>query len=104
MEKERKEEIIYIDDLINILFECIESNKFGVFNLASGKVNTFNKVAKIAISLSDSKSKIFNTKRIGPMPHNGYRPFNVSFIKKNFKKIELNTIESGMKKYLRKLN
>jgi UDP-glucose 4-epimerase len=101
---EERRDHIYIDDLINILFECIESNKFGVFNLASGKVNTFNKVAKIAISLSDSKSKIFNTKRIAPMPHNGYRPFNVSFIKKNFKKIELNTIESGMKKYLRKLN
>ena len=38
------------------------------------------------------------------MPHNGYRPFNVKLIKKNFKNIELNTIENGMKKYLRKLN
>ena len=101
---EERRDHIYIDDLINVLFECIESNKFGVFNLASGKVTPFNKVAKIAISLTGSKSKIFNTKRIGTMPHNGYRPFNVSFIKKNFKKIELNTIESGMKKYLRKLN
>ena len=38
------------------------------------------------------------------MPHNGYRPFNVTFINKKFQNIELNTIENGIKKYLRKLN
>ena len=101
---EEKRDHIYIDDLINILFECIKTNKFGIFNLASGIVSSFNKIAKIAVILADSKSTVFNTKRVGLMPHNGYRAFNVRFIKKNFKKIELNTIENGMKKYLRKLN
>ena len=67
-------------------------------------VNSFNKIAKTVVRLSGSKSKIFNTKRIGLMPHNGYRPFNVNFIKKNFQNIELNTIEDGIKKYLRKFN
>jgi len=101
---EERRDHIYIDDLINVLFECIKSNKFGIFNLASGIVNSFNKVAKIAVTLTGSKSKILNTKRVGLMPHNGYRPFNVSFIKKKFQNIELNTIENGMKKYLRKFN
>ena len=103
MEKERRDHI-YIDDLINVLFKCVKSNKFGVFNLASGRVSSFNKIAKIAITLTNSKSKIINTKRVGLMPHNGYRPFNVQLIKKNFRNIELNTIENGMNKYLRKLN
>mgnify|MGYP006092063769 CR=1 FL=1 len=101
---EEKRDHIYIDDLINILFKCIKTNKFGIFNLATGTVNSFNKIAKIAVILNDSKSRVFNTKRVGLMPHNGYRPFNVKLIKKNFKNIELNTIENGMKKYLRKLN
>lgn len=101
---EERRDHIYIDDLINILFKCIKNNKFGVFNLASGMVSSFNKIAEIAVTLTNSKSKIFNTKRVGLMPHNGYRPFNVTLIKKFFKNIELNTIENGMKKYLRKLN
>ena len=101
---EERRDHIYIDDLINILFKCIKNNKYGVFNLASGIVTSFNKIAKIVVTLTNSKSKILNTKRVGLMPHNGYRPFNVTFIKKNFKNIELNTIEDGVKKYLRKLN
>jgi UDP-glucose 4-epimerase len=101
---EEKRDHIYIDDLINILLRCIKGNKLGIFNLASGMVNSFNKIAKTVVRLSGSKSKIFNTKRIGLMPHNGYRPFNVNFIKKNFQNIELNTIEDGIKKYLRKFN
>ena len=101
---EERRDHIYIDDLINILFICIKKNKFGIFNLASGMINSFNKVAKIVVTLTSSKSKILNTKRIGLMPHNGYRPFDVSFVKKNFQNIKLNTIENGIKKYLRKLN
>ena len=101
---EERRDHLYIDDLINILFKCIKTNKFGVYNLASGTVNSFNKIAKIAVTLTKSKSKIFNTKRAGLMPHNGYRPFNVAFINKNFQNIELNTIENGIKKYLREFN
>ena len=101
---EERRDHIYIDDLINILFECIKSNKFGIFNIASGKVNSFNKIAKMIVSLTNSKSKIFNTKRVGLMPHNGYRPFNASLIKKNFKKVKLNTIKDGIKKYLGSIN
>ena len=101
---EERRDHIYIDDLINVLLKCIKTNKFGVYNLATGMVNSFNKIAQIAVTLTNSKSKIFNTKRVGLMPHNGYRPFNVTFINKKFQNIELNTIENGIKKYLRKLN
>tara|TARA_B100001063_G_scaffold244205_1_gene276444 strand:+ start:663 stop:1502 length:840 start_codon:yes stop_codon:yes gene_type:complete len=92
---------VYIDDLIAILYMCIIKNKKGIFNIASGKINSFKRVAKTVISLSKSKSKIFNTKRVGQMPHNGYRPFDVTCIKTNFNKIKLTGIEQGITKYLR---
>ena len=101
---EERRDHIYIDDLINILISSIKGNKFGVYNLASGKINSFSKIAKIVVFLSKSKSKIINTKRIGLMPHNGYRPFDISLIKKNFKNIELCSVKNGIKKYLRKLS
>ena len=34
------------------------------------------------------------------MPHNGYRPFEITKIKKNFKKIKITQIDVGIKKYL----
>ena len=92
---------VYIDDLIAILYMCIFKNKKGIFNIASGKINSFKRVAKTVVNLSKSKSKIFTTKRVGQMPHNGYRPFDVSCIKKNFNKIKLTNIEQGITKYLR---
>lgn len=92
---------VYIDDLIRILYECIIYNKRGVFNIASGKINSFKKIAETIVHLSKSKSKILTTKRVGFMPHNGYRPFDVSCIKKNFEKVKLTNIKDGIIKYLR---
>ncbi len=100
---EERRDHIYIDDLINILFICIKKNKLGTYNIASGRVSSFNKIAKSIVSLSASKSKVLNSKRIGSMPHNGYRPFDISLIKKNFKNIELKSIQNGIKKYLKNL-
>ena len=34
------------------------------------------------------------------MPHKGYRPFDISSIKKNFNKTKLTNIEQGIIKYL----
>ena len=92
---------IYIEDLIKILYDCVMSNKNGIYNIASGKVNSFKKIAKTIVYLTKSKSKIFNTKRIGEMPHNGFRPFDIKLLKKDFKNIKFNNIESGIKKYLK---
>ena len=100
---EERRDHIYIDDLTNILFECIKKNKNGIFNVASGKVNSFNKIAKKIISSMNSKSKIFFSKRVGEMPHNGYRPFNVQLLKNNFKNLKINSIDNGIDKYLKDL-
>ncbi len=91
---------IYIDDLITILYECIIRNKKGVFNIASGKINSFRRIAETTVYQSKSKSKIYTTKRVGQMPHKGYRPFDISSIKKNFNKTKLTNIEQGIIKYL----
>ena len=53
---------------------------------------------------NDVKSKLIKIKRIGPMPHNGYRPFNVTLLKSNFKDIKIFSIKPGIKRYLESLN
>lgn len=97
---EEKRDHIYIKDLINILFECINGKSTGIFNIASGEVKSFYELAKEIINKSKSKSKIFFSKRKGKMPHNGYRPFNIKLIKQKFKKIKINSIDKGLQSYI----
>ena len=97
---EEKRDHIFIEDLIKIIVKCIERKGLGCLNLASGKVHSFKYLATLMINLSNSSSKIIKTKRIGPMPHNGYRPFNIKLLKKNFKEIKISSIDLGIKKYL----
>ena len=35
------------------------------------------------------------------MPHNGYRPFNISLLKKKFKNLEIYKLKEGLKDYLK---
>ena len=97
---EERRDHIFVEDVINIIFKCIINNARGILNLASGKVYSFKHIAKQIISLSKSKSKLKKIKRLGPIPHNGYRPFNIKLLQKNFKNVELSNLKIGVKKYL----
>ena len=95
---------IYISDIIGVLLECIKKKKIGIFNLASGEVNSFYNLAKIIVESTDSNSKVYKTKRVGLMPHNGYRPFNIQKLKKNFKSIKFKSFKKGILEYLSRSN
>ena len=97
---EERRDHIFIEDVVNIIFKCIVNDARGILNLASGKVYSFKHIAKEVISSSNSKSKLKKVKRLGPIPHNGYRPFNIKLLKKNFRDIELSNLKIGIKKYL----
>jgi len=97
---EEKRDHVYIRDVVNIIVKCIINKRLGIFNIATGKVYSFKYLANRIINLSRSKSKLIKIKRKGPMPHNGYRPFNINLIKNNFKNVKMFSIDNGIKKYL----
>ena len=97
---EERRDHIFIEDLTNIIVKCIEKKGLGILNLASGKVYSFKYLAELAINFSKSKSELVHIKRAGPMPHNGYRPFNIQLLKKHIKDIKTFSIKTGIKKYL----
>ena len=101
---EEKRDHIFIEDVVKIIVKCIKNKSLGILNLATGKVYSFKYLAEQMINFSKSKSKLIKIKRIGPMPHNGYRPFNVTLLKSNFKDIKMFSIKSGIKRYLESLN
>ena len=100
---EERRDHIFVDDFTKIIVKCIEMKGLGTLNLASGKVYSFKYLARLIINLSKKKSKLIKIKRMGPMPHNGYRPFNIQLLKDNFKDIKMTPITLGIKKYLTEL-
>ena len=100
---EERRDHIYIENVIDILLSCIVRKGVGRLNLATGKVVSFKNLALEAIITAKSKSKIKFLPRKGPMPHNGYRPFNVKLLNKNFNKIKLYKHSIGIKKYMKDL-
>ena len=97
---EEKRDHIFVEDLVKIIFKCIEKKALGILNLVSGKVYSFKYLAKLIIAQSKSKSKLIKIKRKGPMPHNGYRPFNKILLKHYFQETKILPIKIGIRKYI----
>ena len=68
---------VHISDVAYHAARAIES-QLGVINIASGELRSFYELAAKAVALSGGKSKIFKQPRQGPMPHGGYRAFDIS--------------------------
>jgi UDP-glucose 4-epimerase len=98
---EEKRDHIYINDLAQILSKLVVNNYFGTLNLATGKVLSFYDIAKTILSLTKKNlKKIVFLKRTSPMPHNGYRSFDISLLKKIFRTKKIESFKKNIKKDL----
>ena len=95
---EERRDHININTVVILILDLIKKDKFGVFNLCSGSVISFNNLAKKIIKIIGSKSKIIYTKRVGPMHHLGLRQFDIKKLKKIKFKHESSKIENAINK------
>ena len=95
---EERRDHININTVVILILDLIKKDKFGVFNLCSGSVISFNNLAKKIIKIIGSKSKIIYTKRVGPMHHLGLRQFDIKKLKKIKFKHEISKIENVINK------
>ena len=82
---EEKRDHIHVSDLSHAITKLISNDSIGEYNIASGKVISFYNLAKLIIKLCKSKSKIIFQERKSPMPHLGYRSFNIKKLVSNTK-------------------
>jgi len=95
---EEKRDHVFIDDVVNVINECIIRNITGSITIATGKVVSFYEIAKITCKTKNiSFDKIKFSKRKGIMPHNGYRAFDVSKLKNKLSSLNFTDIEEGIK-------
>ena len=77
-EGEERRDHVYVEDVGDLAARMILRRSTGALNAATGRVLSFREIAEKIVNASDSGSAITGTPRSGPMPHNGYRPFDPS--------------------------
>jgi len=90
---------VSINDVSKLITKVTFSNFKGILNIASGKVISFKDIAIFIQKSYDNKINIIETERVGKMPHDGYRSFNIDKIHFLFPNFKITTIASGLKSY-----
>jgi UDP-glucose 4-epimerase len=93
---EEERDFMHISDISTIIKSIIHNRSTGSFNLATGELNTFLEIAELTQEITKSKSLITHRPRISPMPHNGYRPFDISNLKLAFPEFSPLPLKEGL--------
>jgi UDP-glucose 4-epimerase len=75
-EGEERRDHVAVEDVAELIRRVLFARSTGILNVASGVVTSFRDIAGRAVELSGKKVAISGRPRSGPMPHNGYRPFD----------------------------
>jgi len=95
-EGEEERDHVYIKDVANIIVRVIKNRSLGILNIVTGKVVSFRQIAEKVVVFSDNKVKIQGTPRQMPMPHNGYRAFDITNCRKAFPDFMYTHIDDGL--------
>jgi nucleoside-diphosphate-sugar epimerase len=93
---EEQRDHVLIDDVADIAVRVLAHRSCGILNIATGTVHSFRSIAEKAIDLAASKSSIVARPRSGPIPHNGYRPFDVAATRVAFPDFAYTPLFEGM--------
>ncbi len=95
-EGEERRDHVDVDDIAQIARLVLAHRSAGVLNIATGAVASFRALADKAVALSPRKVEIQPSPRTGPMPHNGYRPFDPAATTEAFPGFRYTTIDDGL--------
>jgi UDP-glucose 4-epimerase len=96
-EGEEQRDHVAIEDVAEIAVRVLKHRSHGTLNVASGEVHSFRSVAEMAVALAPKPPRISGTPRNGPMPHNGYRPFDISATRAAFADFRYTPLREGMR-------
>jgi UDP-glucose 4-epimerase len=90
-EGEERRDHVYIGDVADLVVRTLQMKSTGVLNIATGTVHSFREIAE------RFSKNIKTTRRSGPMPHNGYRPFDAAATRKAFPDFRYTPLDAGLK-------
>jgi UDP-glucose 4-epimerase len=101
-EGEERRDHVFIDDVVELAARVLYRRSTGVLNIATGEVHSFMDIAKKIVAMGNGKTKIKTTARSGPMPHNGYRPFDPADCREAFPDFRFTSLDAGLRKSMEK--
>jgi UDP-glucose 4-epimerase len=93
---EEERDYVHISDVATVVTKIVQKRTTGALNLASGEVHSFFEIAALTQEITKSKSLVASKPRSGPMPHNGYRPFDITNLKLAFPEFSPVTLRVGL--------
>lgn len=97
-EGEERRDHVFIDDVAELAVRALFHRSAGVLNIATGEVHSFRTLAQKVVALEGGKSRIKGSPRSGPMPHNGFRPFDPAGCRAAFPDFRYIGIDEGLRK------
>jgi len=103
-EGEERRDHVFIGDVAEVTTRIVRQRSLGALNVASGNVHSFRSIAEQVAALTGNKNRVIVTERSGPMPHGGYRPFDISAIGAAFPDLLMTQLPAGVERLHRDLN
>jgi nucleoside-diphosphate-sugar epimerase len=100
-EGEERRDHVLIDDVAELIARVLARRSRGILNIATGTVHSFRAIAEKAVELAGRTVSINGQPRQGPMPHNGYRPFDVAAVRAAFPDFAYTPLFEGLAKVQR---
>jgi len=102
-EGEERRDHVLVDDLAEIAVRVLARRSSGVLNVATGTVHSFRAVAEQVVAVAPRKVAIGSRPRQGPMPHKGYRPFDIAACRVAFPDFSFTPLADGVMKSQRNM-
>jgi nucleoside-diphosphate-sugar epimerase len=93
---EERRDHVYVDDVAELVRRILVHRSTGTINAVSGVVASFRDIAEKVVALSGRDVPILTSRRNGPMPHNGYRPFDAAAIRQAFPDFAITPLDKGL--------
>ena len=77
-EGEERRDHVWVEDVAEIVSRVLFHRSTGILNIATGNVVPFREIAEQVVQMFSRPAQIKGSPRVGLMPHNGYRPFDVA--------------------------
>jgi UDP-glucose 4-epimerase len=95
-EGEERRDHVDVQDVGDLAARLVMHRSSGILNAATGIVTSFQEIANQVVSLADNRVPVRSSPRVGPMPHDGYRPFDPSGTRKAFPDFRYTPLADGL--------
>ena len=102
-EGEERRDHVAVEDVADLAVRIVLRRSRGSLNAATGEVWSFRAIAEMAVKLTGHPVAISGSPRQGPMPHGGYRPFDIAATRAAFPDFRYTPLPDGLARLCREL-